>query len=173
MQSGELLSRILSQYQFFNHILVGAIFTYCLNILNISNIRSESLLVDIILYYAIGIFMSRFASVTIRPLLECIKYIKYSPYPRYVAAVKKDAELDNLSQQNDLFKTSIMTAWLLTVILLVKGHITEDYNITAIITSIIVGLVFTKSYRKQTEYINQRVRISAGRQLTTRTTKSN
>lgn len=163
MQGGEVLSRILSQYQFFNYILTGAIFTYSLRLIGIYNVMFDSIFIEVLVYYAVGLFLSRLATVTLEPSLKKIGYIKYSSYPRYLKATTKDAELDNLSQQNNLFKTAMTASLLISVLILMKGCATHELDLQGALVAAAIGLIFMMSYKKQTGYMNDRIDSALGR----------
>lgn len=112
---------------------------------------------EILVYYAVGLFLSRLATVTLEPLLKKMGYIKYSTYPRYLKATTKDAELDNLSQQNNLFKTAMTASILIAILIVLKGCATHEYNLYGAILAAAIGIVFMMSYKKQTGYMNDRI----------------
>lgn len=158
MQSvSELINKIFSQYQFFNYIITGGVFLYALSLVSIYTINVKNFFLELLVYYAVGFFMSRLGAATIEPVLKKLGYIKYSDYTAYLRALKKEPILDDLSQLNNIFKTSMTAAFVFGIVMIINECHTHAAAPVLWIAPFCMSLVFMHSYKKQTSYISARV----------------
>ncbi len=63
--------------------------------------KSDNIVEEILVYYFIGLVVSRIGSLAIDPLLKKFKVIQFAAYPSFVKAVKADQKIDTLSEMNN------------------------------------------------------------------------
>lgn len=152
----------LSSYNIFNNLLPGAVL--CLLITkNTSWILSNTnLLEDILLFYFVGVVVSRFGSLIIEPLCKFSRIVTFVPYPDYINAAKSDSKIDILSETNNMYR-SLLSAIILSALLLcyytlsVHCIVFEQLKMFFLFFTLIIMFMF--SYYKQTQYIKKRVEI--------------
>ena len=95
----------LSAYHIFSYLLPGLLFVILGERLTSFSLIQRSWIVGIVLYYFIGLVISRVGTLIVKPVLERIGFIKDAPYEDYVEASKSDSRIDVLSAQNNLLRT--------------------------------------------------------------------
>src|SRR5690348_7513108 len=103
----ELLNRI-SSYHLFNYLLPGIVFWALAGPTLPLSLGHHDIVASAFLYYFGGLVISRFGSLVVEPILRWTKFVKFAPYSEFVAASKKDPQVDVLSEANNTYRT--MTA---------------------------------------------------------------
>jgi hypothetical protein len=152
----ELLDK-LSSYNLFNYLLPGTVFVAAARRISAHTFKDENVVVELFLYYFIGMVISRFGSLTIEPALKNVKFIKFAPYKDFIRASAKDAKIEVLSEQNNTYRT--LCAVFLSLGLLKLYDVAVVWKPRTSRTAVIVGLfvLFVFAYRKQTDYVRKRV----------------
>ncbi len=156
----ELLNR-LSSYNFFNFLLPGVVFALVATRFTGYDLIYDDVVVGFFAYYFIGMIISRIGSLVVEPALIKFKLIEYSEYEKYVEASLKDEKIDLLLEVNNTYRTVISLLLCLVVfkffdlILTGRPFLTD---IVLVIFGIGILLLFLLSYKKQTRYINKRVK---------------
>ena len=155
----EIIEKI-SSYNLFNNLLPGVLFVYVISNITNFNLLVDNVLIAIFLYYFIGIVISRFGSLAIEPLLRKIKFVHFADYEYFLSASEKDNKIELLSGENNVYRTfiSLFVFILLTLIydkIAVRFCISIESTIIALIIVLLVLFLF--SYRKQTNFIRNRV----------------
>jgi hypothetical protein len=158
----ELINKIFSQYQFFNYIITGGVFLYAISLTGAYTISVKNFFLELLVYYAVGFFLSRLGSATIEPILKKIGYIEYADYAAYLRALKKEPILDDLAQLNNIFKTAMTAAFVFGCLMLIRQCHYHDTELFLLAIPFAVSLVFMHSYKKQTTYIGIRVKETLG-----------
>ena len=113
-----------------------------------------------ILYYFIGMVISRFGSLFIEPTLKKISFLKFADYKSFVSASKKDEKIELFSEVNNTYRT-ITAMFVFLLLLKFYNHFQIRWdipkNITALILVVFILVMFLFSYRKQTNYITKRI----------------
>lgn len=151
----------ISSYNIFNYLLPGILFVFISKSLGTYNLVQENIVVGIILYYFIGMIISRIGSIFIEPFLKRIKFLKFADYKDFVVASKLDSKIELLSEVNNTYRTLSSMLFLLLfsnlfIYLKAKYGISRDMSILVIV--IILLIIFLYSYRKQTNYISKRIK---------------
>lgn len=155
----DILSKI-SSYNLFNYLLPGIIFAVLAERITTYKIIQSDIIIGLFLYYFCGLVISRIGSLIIEPVMEKVSFVKFVPYKDYVRVSAKDPTLETLSEVNNMYRTLCA---LFLVILATKAFeaITICLNMRGSASAYILlaGLLvlFALSYRKQTQYITQRV----------------
>ncbi|MCZ7603145.1 MAG: hypothetical protein M5R37_09765 [Melioribacteraceae bacterium] len=155
----ELIDKI-SSYNIFNYLFPGVIFILFTNQFTDYNIQSDNIILDLFLYYFVGLVISRIGSLIIKPLLEKMKIINFKDYGDFIEASKKDSKIELYSEINNMYRTLISTFFMLLFIkginlLQVSVSLGSEWLITIIAVSLLILFVF--AYRKQTDFIKKRV----------------
>lgn len=159
----EKLIEKIDEYNIFNFILPGLIFTYLLKYYVGMDIFQENLIEMIFIYYFIGSIISRIGSIIIEKILIKCKFIKYATYEDYIKANEKDKKISQLLTINNMYRT-ICSGFILLFILKIVKVLFSKFNISmGILNTILViniMLLYLFSYRKQTKYIKRRIEIN-------------
>lgn len=151
----------LSSYNLFNNLLPGILFIVLLNHFTEYKIPQENLLINVFLYYFIGMTISRISSITIEPFLQKVKFVTFRNYQLFVNASKKDDKLEILVETNNKFRVLLTT-----VILVIFSKLFYSVNLNCINFSvntqqylllIFISLIYLFAYRKQTNYVIKRI----------------
>jgi magnesium-transporting ATPase (P-type) len=156
----ELLSK-LSSYNLFNHLLPGIIFAVLAGEIIHYPIVQRDILTKAFLYYFLGLVVSRFGSLVIEPLLKRLSFVRFGDYKDFIAASKKDAQLEVLSEANNTYRTlsSLFSLLLmLKVYVKIEGRFPFLREWDATILAVLLLVMFLFSYRKQTSYITKRIK---------------
>lgn len=161
----------ISSYNIFNNLYPGVIFCYSLKIMFDRNIIQDSWIENIIMFYFVGMILSRIGSIIIEPTMKKIKLkgktvMHFVPYVDYEKACKVDPMVAVLSETNNIYR-SLLTCFLCTLLFKVYNDIiklcfagNEPSFIKANwewIILIFLIVLFTFSYIKQTTYVGERV----------------
>lgn len=160
MELKDLFGKI-SSYNIFNHLLPGALF--CIIGTKISNINfiQTDILNGFFVYYFAGVIISRIGSIAIYPFFKKIGFIKFAPYAEYIQGSKNDPKIEVLSETNNMYRT--LTS-LFVCLLMLKGFVWLANESTFIsehkntLVLLILAVVFSMAYRKQTEQIKDRIK---------------
>lgn len=154
----DLLKKI-TEYQLFNFLLSGTVLAFLISKTTSINLLSDNILIAVFVYYCIGLVVSRIGSLIIEPAFKKLHIVKYAPYEKYLQAVKLDPKIDTLSQENNTYRTLVAMLLLYVVVYIIylmwPQVINQSYLPLAVA---VIGIVlFSFSYRKQTNYITRRV----------------
>ena len=164
----EILAQIvekISSYNIVNNLYPGILFVYVLKIMFGTNLLSNNWVENLIVFYFVGMVLSRIGSIIIEPIMKKIKIIKYAPYQDYVKASSIDPLVDTLSETNNTYRTLLSTFICVFVYKLgasinevcLKNKITFlQENKDWILLTVLI-LLFVFSYVKQTSYVRKRV----------------
>lgn len=150
----------LSDYELLNNLIPGAIFTFlCDEFLGVS-LMSDDAVVNFCLFFVLGLFCSRIGSLLIEKPYKCLGIVKYAPYNEYLEAEKHDEKIKDLLSVNNLYRTMVGGC---VGIVLFKLYIDLEEKCCFFkenrffVACVVIFLLFTIAYRKQTEYIRKRV----------------
>ena len=152
----------LGSYQLLTNLLPGAFFTIAMKYFWGMSLPTDNIVEEILVYYFIGLVVSRIGSLAIEPLLKKFKMIQYTAYPSYVNAVKADQKIDTLSEMNNYLRSLVTCVILLPLM--------KAFQVMAIhwawfslgwkwILLAALILIFILSYRKHSSFIRNRVDI--------------
>ena len=151
----------LSRYHLLTNLIPGILFLYLLDILGIYSIDLNEWLNALCMGYFAGMVISRVSSIVIEPWFRKWKIVKYAPYPDFLKAEKEDTKLSELLADNNMYRTFV--AMLMLLALLEVGHlipVVDDFlhsSWAAIVMITLLLLLYVLAYRKQTNYIRERV----------------
>lgn len=155
----DLISKITS-YNIFNNLVPGVVFSYSLSVLGIAVIKTDNLATDLLLFYFIGVVVSRFGSIFVEPIFRVVKLVKHSNYDDYINASNSDQKLEILLESNNQYRTYIGLIALVLIAELSK-RLVLTYQINDAILKIAVPavclVILSIAYKKQSSYIEKRV----------------
>lgn len=150
----------ISTYNLLNYLLPGVLFVVLAKNFLFIDLTQGNIVLDVFVYYFVGLVISRFGSLIIEKLLKKIKFIKFAEHKDFVNVSKDDPKLEILSQENNMHRTFIA---MFVLLLLSKLYFYIEtiypfllnYDFYILISLLLV--MFLYSYRKQTIYIFKRV----------------
>lgn len=155
----EILAKI-SSYNIFNNLIPGAVLAFLLETFEIYTIDTKSIVTDLIVFYFMGLVVSRVGSLVVEPIAKYVKLVQYADYKDYLSASAKDAKIAILLEENNQYRTFL--ALILTVIAIYCAKIgficfelSTFWEYCALTLALLI--LFAFSYRKQTDYIRRRV----------------
>ena len=155
----ELIERI-SNYNLFNYLFPGVIFAVILNKISMYNFILENTFAGLFLYYFIGLVISRFGSLCIEPILKRASFIEFADYSDFINASKNDDKVELFSEINNMYRT-LISLLLLLLISKVFEAIESNFlfmkDVIPYVLILVLIIIFTFSYKKQTKYISKRV----------------
>lgn len=155
----DILAKI-SSYDIFNNLVPGAVLAFLLSQLGIYTVSTLNVVADLVVFYFMGMVVSRIGSLIIEPLLKLIRFVRYADYKSFLAASQKDEKIAVLLEVNNQYRT--FASLLLVAIAAYFGRdLVTHYQVpdSAVKIGLILGLtlLFLLAYRKQTSYIRKRV----------------
>ena len=151
----------LSAYHIFSYLLPGLLFVILGERLTSFSLIQRSWVVGIVLYYFIGLIISRVGLLIVKPVLERIGFVKDVPYADYVEASRSDSKIAILSAQNNLLQTQCAMVMMLIGLKIgekVIGVLPWGADVYDFVVLAGLFALFLLSYRKQTQEVVQRVR---------------
>lgn len=161
----EKLLEKLTSYNLFNYLSPGIIFSILLEKTTNYSIIQENIVVEAFFAYFIGLLISRISSLIIEPILKKVKFVKFSDYRDFVLASENDNKIELLSESNNMYRVFISLFFVLIIVNIYEQLVQQmlgEYN--NFVVMVLLLLLFLFSYRKQTNYITQRVEIYKNKQ---------
>jgi hypothetical protein len=156
---GDVISKI-SSYNIFTNLIPGVVLAYAMDRLQIYSFSSLSAIVDLIVYYFLGMVMSRIGSIIIEPLLRAIGFLESIDYSQYIIAEGKDPKVAVLLESSNLYRSmcAVLVTTLLTYLVkMLAAHFEWSLRSIEIWAVVFISVLFFLSYRKQSSFIAKRV----------------
>ena len=151
----------ISSYNLFNYLLPGILFVCISKYFTDYNFIQDNDFIGAFLYYFTGMVISRFGSLFVEPILKRISFLKFADYKSFIVASNKDEKIELFSEVNNTYRT-ITALFIILLLLKIYNHFQVLWNIPINITYLIVFVailvIFLFSYRKQTNYITERIK---------------
>ena len=151
----------LSAYNIFSYLLPGLLFVSLGERLTSFSLIQRSWIVGIVLYYFIGLVISRVGSLIVKPILERVGFVKEAPFEDYVEASASDSRIGVLSTRNNLFRTLCAMVMMLIGLKIgekVIGILPWGADVYDFILLVGLFVLLLFSYRKQAQAVVRRVR---------------
>ena len=151
----------LSAYSIFGYLLPGSLFVILGERLTSFSLIQRSWIVGIVLYYFIGLVISRVGSLVVKPVLERIGLVREVSYNDYLEASESNSRVDILSAQNNLFRTLCAMVMMLIGLKIgekVIGVLPWGADVYDFIVLVVLFILLLFSYRKQTQELVRRVK---------------
>lgn len=152
----DILIRQITSYNLFNYLLPGTIFCFLMNKMFGYPFLVDSLFVSFFVYYFVGLAISRVGSLIVEWVLKKLKLVRYAPYGDFLKASAVDPKVDDLSEQNNVYRTLISLPICMFVFLLISSllkHFDVPLLYQQIVLLIALLVLFFFSYIKQSEYV--------------------
>lgn len=156
----EKLLEQISAYELLNNLLPGTLFCVLLKWHTGYQATNSSVIAEIFIFYFVGLVIGRFGSLVIEPLYKKLKIITTADYDKFIEASAKDTKIETLSAKNNMYRTFV-AVFVLYIIFLAAEWLVIKYPVlqpgltgTGVI---LIILLFSFSYRKQTDYIRNRI----------------
>jgi len=156
---GELLDKI-SRYNIVNYLLPGTLFSVLGEAVSSYSLVQENVLVGLFLYYFIGLSISRIGSLIVEPAFKRFNFVEFAKYEDFLAAIKSDDKLELLSEENNVYRTIVallVTIGLLWLFEVAASNYPPLRDIAVPALALMLLLIFSFAYQKQTRYISKRV----------------
>ncbi len=154
----------LSQYNFLTNILPGTVLCIILKyFVGYDFITENKWYLQGVIFYFVGMVNNRFGSLVVEYLCKKIKLVNFSEYSDFVKAVQKDKKIEVLSMDNNVYRSYISVLLLVLIFTLYKWlsnqwPILGKYQLVILIVALLI--LFVMSYRKQAQYVKNRVMIT-------------
>lgn len=169
-------SEKISSYDILNNLFPGVIFCIIVEKATRISVSTGELWKDLFLYYFVGMILSRIGSIFDERILKSIKvtnketkgkenFLQFAPYSDYIEASEANSIIKVLSETNNIYRTiiviliAVMGARLYDCVLYdwISGCESLVRNLIFIIVCLLLISLFLHSYKKQTDYIRERV----------------
>lgn len=150
----------LSSYNLFNYLLPGVIFSYFAERFVGYSVIRDNVVIDVFVFYFIGLVISRIGSLVIEPFLKKVGLVKFAEYHDFVQAASIDPKIEILSESNNSYRTLVSTFLLLGLLMLYRFstlHFSIAPTFNRILAIVFLATLFFLSYRKQSQYITKRI----------------
>ena len=116
----------------------------------------ENLFVAFFFYCFSGMVISHFGSLTAKPILKKVKFVKFLPYNVFQRASLLNQKIEILSQRKNTYRTQISLPFCIGVFFAVRTvvlhfEVSPYVNQIGILAGILA--LFPFSYREQTQYV--------------------
>ena len=175
----ELLKNItekISSYNILNNLFPGIVFCHIVDQSTRFSFVHDNIFENLFIYYFVGMIISRIGSIFVEKWLRTIKIknkktknkeplLKFAPYDKYVDASENNTFIKTLSETNNIYRTIIAMVILILVVKLYDWFIYDvvqllgemGNNLVFVMICLIIIILFVYSYKKQTDYIRNRV----------------
>ena len=151
----------LSSYNLFNYLFPGIVFVVICDKTTSFSFLQDDIVTGLFVYYFSGLVISRFGSLVLEPILKCISFVKFAAYGDFLSASKADSRIELLSEQNNMYRT-IISLFVLVLLLKLYECIETLWpwlkSADPIVMIVLLLILFSFSYRKQTNYITKRIK---------------
>ena len=154
----ELLAKI-SSYNIFNYLLPGATLVIGASRLGAITFKEEDLATRLLIFYVVGLIVSRISSLVLQPALRWSKLVKHSEYRDYVAAAKTDDKIPTFLEVNNTYRALAVSFVILAgVSMSIHAHnVSDEYQWKISVALLVISGIMCLSVRKQSYFINRRV----------------
>ncbi|MFD1985414.1 hypothetical protein ACFSOZ_23135 [Mesorhizobium newzealandense] len=153
----DILAKI-SSYNLFNNLVPGAILAALLSLLDIYHIGSLSFVADLVVYYFLGMVVSRVGSILIDPALRLFRLLPPRNYGAFIDASAKDEKILVLLETSNMYRTVFALLLVVFAAFNLRSFSSSLSPGTAInIGLLVLAALFLVSYRKQNYFITKRV----------------
>lgn len=148
----------METYNILNFLFPGIIFASILTFLIEKNIYNSSLIIATFEYYFTGLVLSRIGSIVVNPIIEKIRVVKKEKYKNFICKEEKDKKIEILQREANQYRTFVATFVCLLLVEIYNCIFVDISKINTIIYFIGLIILFTLSYRKQVNFIIERLK---------------
>ena len=147
-------------YNFVANLIPGALLAFGLHAAGLPVPSPQKVVAFVVVAFALGAICNRLGALVLDPALRKIKALPPKNYQAYVVASKKDAKLEVIVENANLYRT-FATAGILYFVIRVGYDLSKRLNLGEYaLTSIVVissVVVFILAFRREDLYITQRL----------------
>lgn len=149
----------VSSYNIFNYLFPGAAFCVAGVRTGVVEPIKSDLITTVLVYYFVGLVISRIGSIILEPILKTARIIKFGDYPAFVEASKNDPKMETLVEVANTYRTIAAGCIVLLLAGLLSDKITlvRQFASDATLALTFMAAIFVWSYRKQNGFIDKRV----------------
>ena len=147
----------ISSYNIFNNLFPGAVFIYLLEKSFGFPFSGSDMVKTVILYYFVGMVISRIGSLLLEPMLKKVKIIKFRSYYDYIAASASDKKIELLQEIANTYRTLLTMSILYLSSIFIMQIITGKVFFISKIVSVSFLVIFLSSYIKQVNFVVKRI----------------
>lgn len=165
----------ISSYEIFNNIIPGVIYSVFTEKLTKFRINTENIFINMVLLYFVGLVISRIGSIFSDIIGWCFSklgwssFLRFANYSDYIQIENIDTKdrIRNLVIVSNMYRAfaSLFVCLILTIIVdSVWSVISADNcykTLVFIMFFALLAILFVFSYRKQTNYITERINFTA------------
>jgi hypothetical protein len=151
----------ISSYNIFNYLFPGSVFGVLGERAHVLDIGTRDILTRVIVYYFLGLCMSRVGSVVLEPFFKRSKFVEQASYASFLKASDKDSEMGVMVEVTNTYRTLTAGFLLLPLSLVMKAaadHFQLTENARYVTLSVSFLILFAFSYRRQVSFVRARVR---------------
>lgn len=155
----EILAK-LSSYDIFVNLVPGALFAAFLSMAGIYTLEPNSVVGELVIYYFIGLVISRIGSVVVEPVLKLLRVIRYSDYSDFIRASEKDPKILILLEASNLFRAMLALVSVCAIAYnwpSIRAAVGWSDWVWVMIGCALLAALFLISFRKQSGFISKRV----------------
>lgn len=175
----ELIKSIIEKitsYNLFNNLLPGIVFCHVVERTTQIVFKGDSFFENLFIYYFIGMLVGRVSSLFIEPMLMKMKiknkqskvkeaYIRFAPYKDYVEASESNPFIKVLNESCNMYRCFISVFLLVACCKIYDAYARAWFcklwsagnDVKVIVMCLIIASLFVMSYKKQVDYIRDRV----------------
>lgn len=156
----EKLFERISSYQILNFLYTGIVCWYGLIYLGFDEFQKQSITTTLIGSYFIGMTMSRIGSLVIEECFIKWNWIEKTDHGKQVCAEKMDSKVElmlSLCNTYRTFAAIFLVFLLLSIITKFCCDLNLKHNITFILISLALTVLYSFSFVKQYKYVKKRV----------------
>ena len=150
----------ISSYQILTNLLPGAFFGLGIKFFLGLELPTKSIGEDAVIYYFMGLIISRVGSLAVEPVLKRIGILNFADYQDFVNASEKNGKIEILSETNNYYRSLFTCSILFPVVDWLRVFASSNpwfFDNWKYLLLILVILLFLLSYKKQTDYVRKRV----------------
>ena len=148
----------LNSYHILNFIVPGVLFVIFLNNFSNMNLVQENAFIGIVLYYFVGMILSRIGSILITPIFKILKILKKYEYEDYLKASHVDKNINVLLEMNNMYRGLAAMAFVLLLLFAFEPfELNFDGKNSIYALLFILFFVLAFAWQKQNDYIKKRV----------------
>jgi hypothetical protein len=150
----------LSSYHLFNYLVPGVVFGVLARPIIPYSVGPHDIATWAFLAYFLGLVVSRIGSLVVEPVLRCSKFMPFWDYKELSNYSKDDPHLSVLYEVSNMYRT-VASGFLLLLVLKVYVNLEARCPVLqkwdATILAVLLLVMFLFAYKKQTEYMIERI----------------
>ncbi len=152
---------LLSNFRVVSSLVPGAALCIFINDFLKVNILKDEVILNLFIFYTVGVVVGRVGSIIIEPLFESFGIIDKENYPDYIDAEIKNPKVSTIDEISRFYR-SLTTLMMFIIVGIVIEYPMKMYPMTNVlvmhIVSVLMLILMIKSYSKQSKYTAKRIK---------------